>query len=578
MPNEFVDYLNTLHNASGANENALAEAQALNPFYNKIHVNRRIGNYLASLLRDKSNCIILTGHAGDGKTGLLYQILDTLGISVPPTSVSVQQPCEAKIPGTSSKLLYTKDMSALAAADQESLLTHTLQANKHGNSSILVSNTGPLLNTFKRLQDSQRLPGKFKNFQVQLLAAMDSSEPYSVDLEDYSFLVVNMARVDNVGMAGFLLRKITEDSMWMPCASCTRINACPIYNNVLTVRSNLSRVSRFVETYLDWLHENDSRLTLRQILAQISYALTSDLSCAQVDRLARTTQTLFNYHFANALWGYCETKDVRNATQLYGVRVLRSLHLDEIATSNDYAIFVQKDLSAFDGLTKPIIEGGLLNRIGFASDERLRCSVRRFFYLFASGQSNEEFDALLGELFSPTLPVYARISTGSYAKSDLSLVHHWIVRGLYTSIVGVPRPDSESHLHVTVRPERIGVTGVQLLIREIPDSDLQVYTRKVENFGDSADNRDTHVLILKLRNSMQEHIVSLPLLDYLHHLGQGAVSTRLNPYLSHGIDRIKASLIDHVEEQEDTAKLLILTQAGPKTITLSIEPNRLVAR
>lgn len=80
VTNDFVEYLNTLHNEQAGNENALGEAQQTNPHFSKIKVERRAADYLETRIEGGDNAcvIILTGHAGDGKTTLLFQILEKL--------------------------------------------------------------------------------------------------------------------------------------------------------------------------------------------------------------------------------------------------------------------------------------------------------------------------------------------------------------------------------------------------------------------------------------------------------------------------------------------------------------------
>ena len=77
VTNEFVEYLNTLHNEQAGNENALGEAQQKNPHFSKVKVERRAADYLEARIESGNDAcvIILTGHAGDGKTTLLFQDL-----------------------------------------------------------------------------------------------------------------------------------------------------------------------------------------------------------------------------------------------------------------------------------------------------------------------------------------------------------------------------------------------------------------------------------------------------------------------------------------------------------------------
>ena len=80
MGNKFVDYLNSMNNADSSNENALAESPILSEYYDFIKIERKLGEYIYDyLIKDEKKAIILTGHAGDGKTSILIQILNKMG-------------------------------------------------------------------------------------------------------------------------------------------------------------------------------------------------------------------------------------------------------------------------------------------------------------------------------------------------------------------------------------------------------------------------------------------------------------------------------------------------------------------
>ena len=63
---------------SAANENALAESQARNPFFGHIHVAHPVADVIHSILIGESKRhVVLTGHAGDGKSTLAVDIFRT---------------------------------------------------------------------------------------------------------------------------------------------------------------------------------------------------------------------------------------------------------------------------------------------------------------------------------------------------------------------------------------------------------------------------------------------------------------------------------------------------------------------
>ena len=78
--NDFVTYLNGLHNYNAQNQNAYGERNVLSEYYSKTMVKMRICDHILSLLRGEDpHMIILTGHAGDGKTSIMFQVLEQLG-------------------------------------------------------------------------------------------------------------------------------------------------------------------------------------------------------------------------------------------------------------------------------------------------------------------------------------------------------------------------------------------------------------------------------------------------------------------------------------------------------------------
>ena len=146
MSSKFVEYLNSMNNASSSNINSLAESQVLNKYYHTIQVERNLGKYMANeIIEKKQECFILTGHAGDGKTSLLVQVLRELNLLEEGKKLQEYD----EIITDHFKLIYVKDMSELSKEDQIKYLKKTIEAPKQGKSSILITNTGPLITSFK---------------------------------------------------------------------------------------------------------------------------------------------------------------------------------------------------------------------------------------------------------------------------------------------------------------------------------------------------------------------------------------------------------------------------------------------
>ena len=77
--NGYIAYLNSLHNINASGANALAESQALNHFFTELYQPFPIIDVLyKTLLETQDRVILLTGHAGDGKSTVALDVLKRL--------------------------------------------------------------------------------------------------------------------------------------------------------------------------------------------------------------------------------------------------------------------------------------------------------------------------------------------------------------------------------------------------------------------------------------------------------------------------------------------------------------------
>ena len=132
MENSFVSYLNSMNNAGSDTAAALAESQVLNEYYSRIKIERKLGRYISDRIRSgEKNVFILTGHAGDGKTSILVQVLSDLGMLAPKEKIEVEKDYDKD----GIKLYSVKDMSELSSDEQLRFLS---KAFKHINCSPIT--------------------------------------------------------------------------------------------------------------------------------------------------------------------------------------------------------------------------------------------------------------------------------------------------------------------------------------------------------------------------------------------------------------------------------------------------------
>ena len=184
-PNPFVPYLNSLHSRSAETDNALAEAQARNPFFTFIHVTHPLVRTIEGLLTATiKRHVIVTGHAGDGKSTIAVELIKRFrGLAVnQPLQDPLKRREEIVAQGVSISLI--KDFSEWSPADRRNLLEEMLIPD--GKRFCLISNTGTLLDTLRARE--QGFNEDWVGVESGLLAAMGTTQGGTVELHGATFL------------------------------------------------------------------------------------------------------------------------------------------------------------------------------------------------------------------------------------------------------------------------------------------------------------------------------------------------------------------------------------------------------
>lgn len=580
--NGFVDYLNSTNNVGGNSAGSLAESQVKSSYFDMVKVDRQLGTYIAQTVKSGDyQAFILTGHAGDGKTSVLVQVLKELNL--------IKQGDGLRQAAEFDHLYYVKDMSEIAEDNQKDILQCALEAPKDGKTSILISNTGPLLNAFLRLAEQIRT-AKQKEFRTEdrinlqsiLLSQLDSNSDAQIEVEGYRFVLVNIARVDNVAFSGAILSKIINPQLWTPCQSCSCAEHCPIKNNITLLNIHKERVSRFVTSFYRYLHENDRRMTIRQMVGQISYAITGNQSCRDIERKF-PKEPFFNYNFANLFFGYWGLDEKKDAAQIKGISQIQLLALDRIALDVDYRLFVNLDYSFFS----PEIQSLLValrkkhqthyqledDASSQSIDAKIRKAIRRFYLVFSTDQREDE---ILDQIFGENYSLYEKIVTVKQPKQVLRAIQSLMFKALYIKNTGF-LPGSTNELPLTLRRENGVFQNVMLVLGTVSKNDLVISQNAISNKFEDSEGKQ--VLTVKIKD--ENFVLSLPMLTYFEKLIHGAISSNINPALTHGIAKLDTLLLekfgDESPESEEDCELRVLinTPNGQEIRYFAFDGNHL---
>ena len=588
--NDFVSYLNSTNNVGGDSTGSLAEKQVKSGYYDSIKVDRKLGRHITNCVQSGQHQVyILTGHAGDGKTSVLVQTLKEQGRLPAGAGLSIQEEFE--------DFYYVKDMSEIPEDQQTAALERALRAPSNGKTSLLISNTGPLLKVFEKIvQNSRALENKpFSNedrmqIQSKLLAQLDTNEDSVLELEGFRFVLVNIARVDNVPFATRIMKNILAPQLWRPCDTCTCAKRCPIKNNRDLVQKQFDRVSVFVENFYRYLYENDKRMTIRQMVGQISYALTGNLTCEYIVN-HHLREPLFMYHFANLFFGYQGLKEVQDAVQIQGIQQIQNLALDRIALDVDYRLFVRHDYTCFPSAVQEELtalarrdrkhyqitdEASLSAKDHHQAEIQFRKAVRRFYLLFSLAESAADTERILNQIFGPCYMDYQKLILGKQPKIMLTKMRNEVFDALYTKNIGA-HPHGKSELPLTLRRNDDVFQSVMIVLGQVGKTAMNILQIKSQNRFEDADEK--YRLVLRLKG--KDFQLSLPMITYFNNLLHGAISSNNNPALTHGIAQLDALLLeqfgDNAADLDENCELAVLinTTQGQNIIHFSIEGNRL---
>lgn len=578
--NDFIEYLNSMNNANSSNKNALAESQVLSKYYDKIKIDRKLGEVLyEKLFNQNPTAVILTGHAGDGKTSILIQILNELGYfknGKKPLSESELYKDE---------LFYVKDMSELNEEKQKEMLRDFLKYPNKGISSLLISNTGPLINTFDNILDDV----ESEALEINLLNELDNNSlnPINVNIdgEDCNFIAVNMANIDNTYLVKEILSNLLKDELWDKCKNCQVKDKCPIAFNYYTCSENLERITVILEQIYVWFKENESRLTIRQMLSHLSFALTGNLSCEDINKsIIYKNDAVFNYAFPNLLFGYKGIERIYESLNIKAIKELDKVSIDENALFADYQLFVREDFDMFDENIKLVLEEQLNSHqsdLGINSDNatKLRRSLRRFYILFSRLDDNE-FENLKNGVFSEAFNTYYKLSKESkLSNKERTRLKDIVFEGLYKTFVGVYSKDEEN-LYLTVKKDLDDIQNVQLILGEVLKDDISI-KNELKN---SPLKENTNQYELKIKFKMCKSLVTLTyqMYQYFMRISEGEVFTSLNPSFTFGLNNLKANLLKHYRYHEENEfeddpkiKLLVIKKEGVDKINFIVEDGEM---
>ena len=542
MKNErYISYLNSLHNYNAQNPNAYGEKNVGNEFFQETAVKVGLCSYIQmQFLNEEPHILVLTGHAGDGKTSIMYQVLREFNIAFD----TEEKISDVQLP-TGKTCRCIKDYSELSDADKLSVLKECITFPQNVKYVFMVSNTGPLINTFGELfgEDEKEIA------RINLIDAMDDNSGGVRDINGYKLSVINVASVDNTSFAVAFVNNLIKDSLWDKCEDCPKKGYCHIVNNRNLIVSNRQQVLDFIRNHYIWLVEHGTRLTIRSMTEQLAYMLTGGIDCKQVVPTEKDQFLFFNLFF-----GYIGLKNNEKANTILAIKEAKACGYDKKRLRADEKLLIDCDYSISFGnsMSSLLFESHKNNGYISGWTQFLRRA-----YIF----TNIETDAATRsrdyeDIFSKQFERYLQLRSGKStpAKADTNL----IVDALSMMYLGRIANSATSEIPITLNKTSGLTQNVQLVTGSIPTRKVNlVQCETKDSVFDESNKR--YELRLKVERNILDCIINLPMLNYFEELRNGVISTNIDPQLSHGVESLKAQLAkEYNDEDEELIEMIVL--------------------
>lgn len=552
----FVEYLNSIHNVSALNKNALAESQAVSEFFGDIYQPFPIVDEIFTLLTTKTPApvVVLTGHAGDGKSTIALDVLKRLR-GIPLESPLPSPPKEREWGQVNSREVnIVKDMSELSATERYQIFSDCL-----ANSSaawLIVSNTGPLLGTFDAYYEKAGSSER-QAIEKRLLEVLDtpiegalSEELHTIKVQHRAYYTVNLTKLDNVGIGTKVLQKIVDHRAWESCSGCSASDKCHIATNIAALKGASAVIADRVRWVYRRLSSYEQRMTLRQMSAHIAYSLTAGTNCGQIRKDAKIleapteiAEAIADVYFGKVFFGSSDAAASAREESIHAIQLLKKFQLgSEVSPELERSIMEGKTLewAAMPAPILPIYEV-LMGRSRRPNAMVSRSNLRRLLYLFGAidishSRSSRRFLSLF--LQSPKLieldewQEKGALTLSSSNKRDLTRKTVNVLLEEYSGN-NAGQYEGTSYLYVTLRrSDRQVFQATQLVLARFETGRFDI-------------EYDTTYRVPKLRykNGQAELLLTLPLLDYIMRRGEGDLEDGLDPIYLNQLEYFRAQLL-----------------------------------
>ena len=558
----FLGYLNALQRIHGGNENALAEFQAQNPLFASVVAPHPLEDKLIRALKAGTHSIILTGHAGDGKTTLAFTVYRKL------CGISFEQPLpelgNSRVHFTidGHKALLIKDLGEQEHHRHEELLKALLDGQTR---SLLVSNTGALREFFL---SQEKDASRHVELESSLLGSLSRERDDSFSFRGRPFKIYNLALRDNLPLAQTVLSNMLAPELWTQCASCRHQSVCPVhFNRTLLADPDSPARQRLFLAYKR-LQAYGIRLTMRQLSEHLAYCLTGGLDEQSLCRAEILEPHIGSrQHVYNLFFGGPHARPDSLVADMAAIRAVHEQQLGAyplpcVDKKLWHALPTDAKMLGLPSQVVPFLQH-LMRRGSAQADPsagaEARLQARRLLYFCARPGGKDLQNRLQQEfLRSPGVVLYAGLHEQTQLEPGvkrhlLTCLFH-VLQEHFTGI-HLPTSTRQHSLYITLnRPTPLLRQSVQIVLCAV--SWQENFDLRIQNRPDGSPS-----LLLEGRRNLQGITpleLTVPFLDYVLRRYEGAIGDLPRATFAQQLDTLKAQILRCMKEDEEAQPIRLL--------------------
>ncbi|WP_303862477.1 hypothetical protein, partial [Alkalibaculum bacchi] len=326
---------------------------------------------------------------------------------------------------------------------------------------------------------------------------------------------------------------------------------------------NQLKVFDFLKHHFIWQQEHGKRLTLRQIIAQITFSLTAGLECNDVKHYDNK-RYLFDHLFSNSLFGYKSININRQALAIQAIADIYQNGYDRKSLISDEELFILNDYSSLDPEIQEIITE-IKDKYKTSNRNEWIQAIRRMYILFNIETDELKNIEIIRGVFSNKFPRYLDLRNGKTPNNaDKTLV----IEAFAILHTGYAGKDCKE-IPITLKRSSGIDQSVQLLYGAIHKRDIKLITKNRTSFNFGGE--EIKQLHIEIQGKTIVQPISLPLLNYFDDIKNGVISTNIDPHLTHGIDSIKAQMLSLFMPDSHTGTIEMIVMGTQDWDSISLQ-------